>query len=445
MTEWMGRIYRRVAQFLARDIWTLVPGTKKIEFLLRVVRTLVLVFQGFRRGDLFLLSGALTYKTAFALVPLLAVMLAFFHRLGGLAELGERVKNFVLDKLDPSAHGEFAGYLDRFIEQFDAPAIGAVGLVVLAWTAFSLLGTIETAFNRIWGIRNPRRFLRRMATYWIILTLTPVLLAVSLAAAAFFQSQPLMERLAQTVPSLNAFLVGFASFVFAWLLFLAVYLVMPNTRVHIGAALIGAVVAGTLWEITKGAYVWYHARVVTAYEVYGSLGAIPVFLLWVYLSWALVLFGGELAFAIQHSSTYRREIEVSSVSQQFKERLGLLLTLRVTRAFLRAEPAPTAEALAMALDTPIRLVHEVVHQLAVAGVLRESHDRKGRTPGMIPGRDVSALTALDVVRALHTHGTDPSALPADADLARLEGVIDQAYAAAAAPLGGVTLKELAER
>lgn len=444
MTGRLARAYRRVAQFLTRDVWTFVPGTRKMGFLVRVLRTLILVFHGFRRGDLFLLSGALTYKTAFALVPLLAVMLAFFHRLAGLASIGDRVKDFVLDKLDPSAHGEFAAYLDRFIGQFDAPAVGAVGLVVLIWTGFSLLGTIEAAFNRIWGIRKPRRFLRRMATYWIILTLSPLLLGVSLAAAAFFQSQPLLERLADSVPALNAFLVGLASFVFAWLLFLAIYLVMPNTTVHVGAALIGAVAAGTLWELTKGAYVWYHSHVVTAYEIYGSLGAIPVFLLWVYFSWALVLFGGELAFAIQHSRTYRREIEVSGVSQQFKERLGLLLTLRVTRAFLRGERAPTAEGLAMALDTPIRLVHEVVHRLAGAGVLREAHERRAKAPGLIPGRDVSALTALDVLRALHTQGTEPASLPADPDLARLDELVDRAHAAASEPLAAATLKELAE-
>lgn len=444
LSRWRSR-YEAACRFLKQDVWTLTPTRKLHRFLLELLRTGILVVEGFVRSDLLMLSKALTYKVAFALVPLLAVMLAIFQGFGGLSKLGQQVKEFVLQNMDPSKGGEFARYIDRIVAQVNAPAIGIIGFLLLVYIAFSLMYTVEAAFNRIWGIRRPRPLLRRLTVYWTLLTLGPLFLAVSLAVTTFVQNHHLMKALQAAVPDLNTIFLNGASYLFSWLVFASLYLFMPNTRVKIGAALIGAVIAGTLWVWTKDVWVWYNTRLVARYQVYGSLGAVPVFLLWVYVSWILVLLGAEIAFAAQHVRTYRRELETPNVSQRFKERLALLITLQATRAFIEGRKAPDADELAEGTRTPVRLVHEILEKLTSADVLREVLRRNEKSPGYVPGRDPRELKLQNVLDAMHAAGSDPFILPNGRETARLDEILNRARARASESLDRVSLRDLVDR
>lgn len=433
----MKERYERLRRFLNRDVWTLEPTRRLHRFLVGTLRTGILAVEGASGRDLLMVSKALTYKIAFALVPLLAVMLAVFQTFGGLREIGDQVKEFVLANVDPSKSGQFAEHIDRFIDQVDAPTIGVVGFLVLVYIAFSLLTTVERAFNRIWGVRRPRPIFRRLTVYWTLITVGPLFLAASLAV-----STPLMEWIRGTVPILDAVLLKGASFVFAWIVFAALYVFMPNASVKVGPAVTGALIAGTVWVLTKELWVWYNTELVAKYEVYGSLGAIPVFLLWVYMSWVLVLIGAEIAFARQHVKTYQREVAVPMVSHRFKERLAVLVTVEAGRDFAGAKEAPTAETLAERTNTPVRLVHEVLEKLTADTVLREVSLPKEKLPGYVPGRDLQGLTVRDVLDALNTHGSDPFALPDGEQMEPLHRVVDEAQARTQEALSRVTIRDL---
>lgn len=423
---------------MRRDLWTHHPPDLGRRALIGTLRGAILVVEGFFRSDLLMLSAALTFRVAFAIIPLFAVLLALFKGIGG-----EAVKEFILREVDPSPQGRLAEHIDGILAGIDATAIGIAGFAILTYTCFALLFTIEKAFNRIWGIQKPRPLLRRVTVYWTLLTLGPICIAGSLALSTFLQNHSLMSWLREHAPILDTILLTSAKFAFTWAIFLAVYLFMPNTKVRLLPALAGAVVGGTLWEWIKDFYVWYNSHFIIAYQVYGSLGAIPVFLLWVYTSWILVLFGAEVAFATQHVRTYQREIQVPAVSQRYKERLGLMLCLRVTRSFSEGAEAPSAKGLAFSLNIPVRLVNEVVFQLVSMKILREASAAPEGDPGLVPARDPSELTVQDVLDALHTHGADPFTLPEGEDMARLAALLDAALARASEPLNRVTLKALA--
>jgi membrane protein len=318
-----------------------------------------------------------------------------------------------------------------------------VGFLMLVYCALSLFYTIEKAFNQIWGVRRPRSIPRRFTAYWTVLTVAPVCVAMSIGATTFMQSHEFYQYVVYRVPLVATLSVGLTPYVFSWFVFTAMYLFMPNTKVRFGPALAGGILAGTAWELMKALYVWVNVNFMSANAFYGSLGAIPVFLMWVYISWIIVLVGCEFAFAAQNTDTYRREIEAPKVSPEFRERLALLLLADIARDFLGGRSPRSATALAGGLNVPVRLVHELIEQLEEQELVRAVADGDRRDPALVPACDPGQTTVGDVLDRMHRHGDGRYALPPGATTDRLRGVLDEARARFAGPLRQVTLKDLA--
>lgn len=445
----------RAQAFVKRDLWLHLPERRGLRFLYRALRVGVLIVEGFARSDVFMLSAALTYQVIFALVPLLVVMLAVVKGVGGFSNVGGEVQNFVLEKIlpkigTPPAEGaatggtDLAKQIDSFVSNVNATAVGVVGFVALLYTSISLLTSIEKVFNRIWGIKSPRAILRRFTVYWTFLTVSPLLLAASLSMTTFVQSNKAYLWLTTHVPYFGKATLLLTPYLVAWIMFTTFYIFMPNTRVHPGAAFMGALISGSAWEGMKTVYFWYNTHVLTNYKFYGSLGTIPVFLLWVYLSWIIVLFGAEVAFAAQHVNTYRREIEEVRLSAADRDRLALVVCVEVVRPFTRGERPPAGEEVALALNAPVRTVNDILFQLSSQGILRAVTLPDRKDPGYLPARDPAVMSARDVVNAVRTYG-DEATLPNGEVTAPLYALIDHAESEAMAPLAAVTLRELATR
>lgn len=422
---------------MQRDIWLHLPKERSQRWTYRLLRMGVLIVEGFIKSEVFLLAAALTYQIIFALVPLLVVMLAV-----GKNFLGDQVQKFVLEYTTSAVQGNIGGQIDEFIKNVNATAIGVVGFIALLYTSISLLSTIEKVFNKIWGIKTPRTLLRRFTVYWTFLTVSPILLAASLSMTTFVQSNHLYVWLTGHIPFFGRGVLLLTPYIMAWILFTGFYIFMPNTRVHPGAAFIGGLIAGSAWEGMKGVYFWYNTHVVTAYKFYGAVGAIPVFLLWVYLSWIIVLFGAEVVFAVQHVNTYRREIEQARLSSADRDRLALVIATAIVRAFVKGEPPLTGEEVAARLNATVRAVNEVLYELAAQGILREVALPGHKEPGFLPARDPSVLTAHDVLAAVRSYG-DPASLPDGSMAGSIYALLDQADGEARASLSRSTLRELA--
>jgi membrane protein len=444
----------KARKFIQRDLWLALPEAGLPRFLYRAARMGVLIVEGFIKTDVFMLSAALTYQVIFALVPLLVVMLAFVKGFGGFSSAGNKLQAFLLENILPKMGdvqpqgaekaASLAEQLDKFINNVNATALGAVGVIALLYTSISLLMSIENVFNRIWGIKNPRSILKRLMVYWTFLTLSPILLAASLSMTGVVQSNKLYLWLTTNVPYFGTATLVLTPFIVAWIMFTGFYVFMPNTRVHPGAALIGALISGTAWEGMKTVYFWYNTHVVTNYKFYGSLGTIPVFLLWIYLSWIIILFGAEIAFAAQHVNTYRREIEQMRLSAADRDRLALVVAVEVVRPFIAGSVPPTGETVALRLNSPVRVVNEILFELSSQGILRTVTLTDQKDAGYLPAKDPTLTTAKDVVHAVRTYG-DPGALPGGERAEILYKLLDQAEAEAMGPLAAVSLRELANR
>ena len=224
-------------------------------------------------------SAALTYFTLLALVPLLAVVFSVFKALGGFARVADQLKSYVLDYLAYDSQNQVTEWLDHFVSSFRAGAIGTLGMVALLVTLLFTLATVEDALNHTWGVRNRRPWGMRLVVYWSLLTVGPLLLGSSLAITASAQSSAVVMWAREHVP-LFGLMQGLLPTAFTALAFSALYLILPAARVSWSAALTGGTVAGVMFEVAKFLYTIYVARAVSRNALYGSLAALPFFILW---------------------------------------------------------------------------------------------------------------------------------------------------------------------
>ena len=192
-----------------------------------------------------------------------------------------------------------------------------------------------------------------------------------------------------------------------WILFTMLYSFMPNTRVRFRSALIGGVLEGTLWEFAKYGYTVYTASSVQYNAIYGSLGALPIFLIWLYLTWVIVLIGAEVSFADQNIKTYRDERRTAGISQEFKEFLALNIIAYICSQYDQEKGAVTASQIGNEFNIPIRLVREVLYNLCAAGILLELGEEEHFYCPAIP---LEKITVKSVLHCLKSVGEEPPRL-----------------------------------
>ncbi len=389
----------------------------------RVVETALRMFGG---ESVRLRAMALTYITLFALVPGLVVAFSVVQAFTGMEAIGERVHEFLFENLAVGAQATIAPYLDKFVRNAHLTSAGLVGGALLAWSAVSLLQNVDRAINDIWGIKRRRPIAQQAVIYWVGLTLGPLLLAGSVMATATTRSFLHGTGL--------RFLAVAASALLTSTFFSVLFLIVPNTRVRLRAAVAGGFVSGIAWEIAKWAYAVLVAKFFRYHAIYGSIAAVPIFLLWLFLSWTIVLFGARLAFVVQYAAALLRGTP-HAASKSGLEILAGHALLRIARAYDRGEEAPDAGEVATALPSTAEEAGEAVAALRQAGLVVALADG-----GLVPSRPLEKLTLLDVRRAVA--GAGPEAFGSSGVVA---GVVREVESEAASRLSEATLRWLCDR
>jgi membrane protein len=431
----------KARHFVRRGVWEVEPtGLGALRaWILYNIRMAILVVEGTIHDQLLLRAAALTYKTVFSIVPLLAVMLAFFKGFGGTEKAGEELRQAALDKISPGLSQVMEG-LNNSIANINAGAVGGIGIILLLYTAISLLTTVEQSFNHIWGMKKGRSFFWRCIIYWGVITLGPVVFMTSLTATAFVENSGLMGWIRENGGHANAGILFLMPFLFAWFGFASLYYFIPNTPVRWRSAFVGGIVGGTLWETAKVGYVYYITSMAqSTWKIYGALGAVPIFLLWIYLSWVIVLFGAEWAFAHQNVRTYRREIATETPSQAAHQELALMAMLLVAREYLAGGEPVTLQRIGEAFNVPVRFANDVLFRLGGAGLVREV---SGTEPGYVPGRDASTISVKAVLDAVRRAGANPVLGGPEGD-GVVRSLLGRADSALDAELGRVMIGTLA--
>ncbi|HET9598049.1 MAG TPA: YhjD/YihY/BrkB family envelope integrity protein [Anaeromyxobacteraceae bacterium] len=383
----------------------------------------------FRGASLRLRAMSLTYISLFAVVPALVVAFSVLEAFAGTATLSRVVHGYLLDNLAVGARASIEPQLERFIQNAHATSAGVVGGAFLVVSAVGLFASVEQALNEIWAVRRARPVGQRALIYWAGLTLAPVLLAGSLALGHWvggFIEGGWGGQL----------LVRAAGVVLSCLLFTALYLFVPATRVRIGGAAAGGLAAGLAWELAKGLYTLAVARFFRYHAIYGSVAAVPIFLLWLYVSWTIVLWGARVSFVVQHARVLLRG-HAARATPLGHELLAAQALLEVALAFRAGAPPPDMGEVAERLATFGEPVREVLGILRVGGLV---HELSGG--GLVPARPLAEITLADVRRAV---SGAPPGREGDGAEALVSGLLAAAEGAAADALAASTYEDLCRR
>jgi len=316
--------------------------------------------------------------------------------------------------------------------------------LLLVYVAIRMLASIESTFNDIWGVTRGRNWLWRIVLYWTTITLGPLLIVAALGLMGGTHLQTTRNFIAR-MPLVGGMIFEFLPLAVVWLTFALVYLLVPNTKVRFGAALVGGVVGGSLWHLNNVFGFLYVSRVVTNSKIYGGLCLVPVFMVGLYLSWVILLFGAQVAYAFQNRKSYLQEKLVENVNQRGKEFIALRLMTLIGRRFLQAEPAASLQQLSTELGIPSKLAQQVLQPLLAARLVTEI---AGPEPAYFPARPLDAINAHHVLRAIRVGNGQETATreePARAEILGEFAKIEEAERAAASSLTMLVLVNRAQK
>jgi len=398
----------KIINFLKIDIWRirLKNYPRRKSFFLKQLRIIVLAVRGFAEDKCKFRASALTFYTLLSVVPVIAMMFGIAKGFG----LEKRVETELLQKMQgqEEAAKKVIDFANSLLENASGGFIAGVGVVFLFWAIIKVLSNIENSFNDIWGVKIPRSIARKFSDYLSMILLCPFLLIIAGSATVVISSQ--VRVVIQQFSVFNAigplilFLLKLLPYGTIWFMFTFVFIFMPNTKVKLRSAILGGVVAGTIFQIAQWIYINFQIGAAKYGAIYGSFAALPLFLLWLQLSWLIVLFGAELSFAHQNVETYEFEQDCLSASYSFKKLLSLLITHLLVMSFCKAQQPWDAENISRKLEIPIRLVRQILFELVGSGILSEVKINDGRDVAYQPAVDVGIITVKYVVESLEQRG-----------------------------------------
>jgi membrane protein len=432
--------------FLTTDIWRLRLKNypRKKSFFIRQLRVIILAVRGYAEDKCKFRASALTFFTLLSIVPVIAMMFGIAKGFG----LQEKIEAQLLKNFQ--GQEKIAEWLIKFsnslLENAKGGFIAGIGVAFLLWAVIKLLSNIENSFNDIWGIKKPRTFGRKFSDYISMMLICPILLIMSSSATVIVSTQisELIPKLPlhPSVSSLILTALNLLPYCTIWIIFTFVFIFMPNTKVNWGSGILGGIVAGTMFQLAQSVYINFQVGLTKHNAVYGGFAILPFFLLWLQISWLVVLFGAELSFAHQNVDTYEFEPDCLSVSQKYKRKLSLLVTHLLVKNFCSCRRPLYAGEISQTLEIPIRLVRQIVFELVECGVLSEARINADKDVAYQPACDVDVLTVKYVVDALEARGNTNIPVVDSSELEKLSDCLNTFSAALEQSPANIALKNI---
>jgi membrane protein len=399
----------RLQHYLDHELWEASGrGGPLVRLGRQALQLGVIVAQGLARNHTMLRASALTYFTLLSLIPLLALAIGLVEVFGA----GDALVLLVARQIGAVSPDAGERILD-LVRRVDFRSLGAVGGATLFITTVLALSNVEKALNFIWGVARQRPLVRRFPDYLAVLVVAPLLLTVALSLATSLRSDAFVARLLEYPLLARLFELGLhqAPTLLFWGAFSFLYWFLPNTTVRPLPALAGGALAAVLFALLQTGYVAFQVGVARSNALFGSFAALPVLLVWIFFSWAIVLLGAELAFALQNFTTFRQARVGEEPRPAEREAVGLALATRLARAFRAGVGGVTAEELASGLDVPVRTVRALLDDFERAGLVAPRGDDK--LDGFQLGRAAESISVAELLTALRG--------PAEAALRRVSG------------------------
>ena len=365
------------------------------KFLVFVLRVLHLLFKELMGGQLNLRAMSLVYTTLLSIVPLLAVSFSVLKGFGVHNKIEVLLYN-LLTPLGPSGV-EITDRIVSFVENVRVGVLGSIGFALLIYTVIALLQKIEAAFNFVWQIENLRAFSQRFSNYLSVILIGPVLIFSAVGFTATVLNMKAAHRLAEIEPFGTLMLFGsmLVPYILVCLGGSLIYIFIPNTRVQFKAALIGGVIAGVIWKITGWGFAAFIASSSKYAAIYSSFAILILLLIWMYLSWLILLVGSQIAYFVQHPRHMTLHRDPLVLSNRMREQLALQIMYLVGYNHVHDRPPWNLDQFVEYLDLPGEPVHRIIRVLVEAGYLIEMINED--IPVYLPLHDIGTIRLVDVM------------------------------------------------
>ena len=396
---------KQFVHFLQVDIWRTMPdGLSPFRRLCHeVVKVVFLAIRFFTTKRVLTEAAALTYSTLLAIVPILAVMFAIARGFG----FNKYIELWFRDALisQPQAAEVIIGWVNSYLVHTKSGIFLGVGLVFMLYTVLMLVSNIEQTFNKIWQVKKPRSIFRTFTDYLAMFFLFPILIVVSSGLSIFIATMTSSLGDLLFLGTAVRLLLRLSPYVLMSALFIALYVFMPNTHVRVKNAIAPGILAGMAMQWLQFFYI--HSQMwVTGYNaIYGSFAALPLFMLWVQISWTICLFGAELTYTSQNLEYFDYNTRTSDISHRYQLMLSALIMGHICRRFADGDRPLTAEELRQRTGIPIRIVNDLVFQLIDARLLVElTSDEKGESSRYMPAESLDNLSVGTMTDRLEAQG-----------------------------------------
>jgi len=397
-----------VIHFVTIGIWQIrlsdLSGKKSA--LIKTLRVFLLAIRGFAEDKCTLRASSLTFYTLISIVPTLAMALAIAKGFG--------IRHLLEKELIMKFQGQeevitwIINFSGSFLESIKGGVLAGVGAIVLLWAVIKVLSQIELSFNEIWKIRKSRSLWRKFSDYFFVMFLFPIFITMSGSITLLIKTQVTLitEKIALVgfISPFIFFLLKLLPVVLSWFLFSFIYMLMTNTKVKFGPGLLAGIIAGTIFSLTQWVYITFQIGVSKYNAIYGSFAALPLFMVWLQISWLIVLFGAELAFAYQNVETYELEPNSQLLSSHFKRLLSLQVAHLLIKKFADGESPLSAYEITHVLEIPLGLVNQILYEMIESGIVSEIQTDNYKESAFQPARDISTLTVAHVIDALENRG-----------------------------------------
>ena len=370
---------------------------------LRFVQFVVALWDQFIRDKVIIRASGLAYSSLLATVPLIAVIFAVLTAFGALDELQIKVQEFLLSNFLPTQQDEMLELVDQFT--VNSTKLGFAGFVFLTFAAILLLDSIENNFNDIYHVTSRRRLVSKITAYTSVLVFGTLLIGTSLSISARIETA-LLRGMGVDLSWISRQLGWLFPLVLAFFAFLFLYMVVPFTRVRFKSAVIGAATSAILFEVGKHLFADWVGQSVRYSTVYGKLAVVPIFLIWLYITWIVVVIGLEIAFTHQYFMTLLRSRAVRGGPEGDRVGMGLRLFTLVAQRFEAGEDPPTCDQLSHRLLVPLENAEQRINRLEEVGLIRRVALGPD-TEGIVPARPPNSVTVSEVIEAFQPQLMEP--------------------------------------
>lgn len=400
----MNKKVSRLVNFLQVGIWKLDKSdVSSFRYLFyEVIKKLMLAIKFFTTKRVMNSAAALTYSTLLAIVPIMAVVFAIARGFG----YSKYIEAWFRDALtsQPKVAETIIGFVNSYLVHTKSGIFLGLGLLFMLWTVLMLTSNIEKTFNDIWQVKKPRGFFRTCTDYLAMFFLIPIIIVltsgISIFVSTFFTKMNDYMLLGSLVRSM----VFLMPYLFMSLIFTALYVFMPNTRVKLRYAIIPGILAGVAMQWLQLFYIHSQIWVSSYNAIYGSFAALPLFMLWVQISWSICLFGAELCYTSQNSEDYTFT-DTHKISYKYRLMLCCILLSTVCKRFDEGKKPYTILKLKLATNIPTRIISDLLYDMVQANLIIEiSNDEKDEECTYIPAESTSNISIGMMIDRLESHG-----------------------------------------